>query len=275
MKLESFLPKFFSSLVGSAREHHLSGRRPTWIAAVLAGLAFGASPLAAEQSISVFDLKDAATGSAPDPTLINGNIEWNHCRVVVVGPETDPPSPMLGEQALFVTAEENPSKKPGFGMEAKPFSPENAPAEGWLDFQLVVNKAFSLQLGAGGSPGTDVRKENPYDGVALVSFSIKTSGSGSTNVYTTVEGKKTGRKLALNVPADTPFTLRVLWTTTAETIHISFQIDGVDAHNTDSVSIPNPGSAVGIDYFLLSDVRTDSALFGPALFIGKISAGTQ
>lgn len=278
MKSESLLPKFFSSLAGRTRERQISGHRSTWfvtVPAVLAGLVFAASPLAAELSTSVFDWKGAAPGSSPDTTLIKGKIEWSNCRVLVVGPETDPPSPMPGEQALFVTAEENPSQKPRFVMEAKPFSPENAPAEGWLDFQLVVNKAFSLQLGAGGSPGSDVRKENPYDGVALASFSIKTSGSGQSNVYTTVEGKKTGRKLALNVPADTPFTLRVLWTATAETIHISFQIDGVDAHNTDSVSLPNPGSATGIDYFLLSDVRTDSALLGPALFIGKISAGTQ
>jgi len=259
-------------LVRRPREHRPIAHRTTWLAtvsAVLAGLAFAASPLAAEQSISVFDLKDAAVDSAPDTNFSNGFIQWSNCRVVVVGPETDPPSPIPGEQALFVTAEENSTKKIQFKIEAKPFSPENAPAEGWFDFQLMVNKAFDLQLGAGGSSGTDVRKENPYDGVSLVSFLIAATGVGSSHAWTTVDGERTHRTLGLTMPPDTMFTLRVLWTTTPETIYIRFQIDGVDALESDSISIPNPGSATGIDYFSLRETRSDAVVF-----VGKISAGT-
>jgi len=271
MKTMSLIQISLSALVGRPRENHPSAHRATRLAtipAVLAGLAFAASPLRAEQSISVVDWKDAATDSAPDKIFSNGFIEWRHCRVVVVGPETDPPSPIPGEQALFVTAEENSQGRPRFEIKAKPFSPEKAPAKGWIDFQLMVTKAFDLQLGAGGSPGTDVRKENPYDGVVLVKFLIQTQDSSFA--LTTVDGKQTSRKLGRFMPEDTLCTLRVLWTTTPEAIYISFEIDGFGAPQSDSISIPNPGSATGIDYFSLREARSDAVFF-----VGKISAGTQ
>lgn len=259
-------------LLSRPREHRPSAHRTTWratVSTVLVGLAVAASPLTAEQSIPVLDWKDAAVDSAPDTNFSKGFIRWSNCRVVVVGPQTDPPSPILDEQALLVAAEENSTKKIRFQIEAKPFSPENAPAEGWFDFQLMVNKAFDLQLGVGGSSGADVRKENPYDGVTLVTFLIAAQGSGSSHAWTTVDGKVTERTLRLIMPPDTMCTLRVHWTTTPETIDISFQIDGVDALESNSLSIPNPGSATGIDYFSLKETRSDAVLF-----VGKISAGT-
>jgi len=270
--------------MGRRRENHPSAHRATRLAtipAVLAGLALAASPLRAEQSISVVDWKDAATDSAPDKIFNNGSIEWRHCRVVVVGPETDPPSPMPGKQALFVTGEENSQGRPRFKMEAKPFSPESAPAKGWFDFQLAVSKAFRLPLGAGGSPGTSVDKDNPYDGTVIVTFLIAVPGSGSglSLALTRVDGKNISRRLDLAIPQDAPFSLRVLWTCTPETIDFLFQINGEDAHSATgmpvTVSIPNLGSATGIDYFSLGDSGTGASLIDASIFIGKISAGTQ
>jgi len=61
---------------------------------------------------------------------------------------------MPGEQAVFATNEHDFQGNPKFRIEAKPFSPEDAAAEGWLDFQVAVSKLFFLYLGAGGSLGT-------------------------------------------------------------------------------------------------------------------------
>lgn len=281
MKPIFLFQKFLASLMGRPGENHPSAHRATRLAtipAVLTGLALAVSPLRAEQSISVVDWKDAATDSAPDKIFDHGFIQWSNCRVVVVGPETDPPSPIPGEQAVFVTGEENSQGKPRFKIKAKPFSPESAPAKGWVDFQLAVSKAFILHLGAGGSSGTSVGKDNPYDGAVIVTFliAVPDSGAGLSLVWTRVDDKNLSRRLDLAVPPDGPFTLRALWTCTPETIDFSFQIDGEDAHSTTgmpvTVSIPNPGTVTGIDYFSLED---SGSLIDGSLSIGKISAGTQ
>jgi len=282
MKIAPWIQTFLSSLDGRPREKHpsLDGvTRLAIIPAVLAGLVFTTSLLAAEQSISVVDWKDAVAGSAPDRTFSTGSIQWRNCRVLVVGPETDPPSPMPGEQAVFVTSEHDSQGNPKFGIEAKPFSPEDAPAEGWLDFQVAVSKTFILQLGAGGSPGTSVDKENPYDGAVIVTFLITTPASGLSLTWTSVDGKNISRRLDLAIPQDTPFTLRVFWSCTPETIDFLFQIDGVDALSTKgmpvTLSIPNLSSATGIDYFIWGLSGVPESLNDASLFIGKISAGTQ
>lgn len=224
----------------------------------------------------MLDWKDAAPGNAPQRVFDTGNIQWWDSRAVVVGPQADPPSPFPDEQALFLIADVTRAKASWkkFELEAKPFSPDNAPSEGWFDFQLFVHNSCSLELGGGGTHGTNVGKENPYDGSALVSLLIQ--ASGQTLAITTIDGEKKSKRLGLEIPAATPFHLRVLWTATPDTIVLTFQIDGVDAHTANgepvSLNIPNTNSVASIDYFRLG-VGGDALAEG--MFIGKISSGTQ
>lgn len=251
---------------------HFPKTRTAWtpiVSASLGCLILALHCAAAAEPITVLDWADAGAGRAPDRTFATGEMKWTAtARVIVAGTETDPPTPFPnGEQGVVVRNNPNKEGKVRFDLISKPFSPEPAPASGWIEFHAVATSGFRIAFGAGGSPGSFLGKDAPYDGAQLLEVGLLPGDKA----YVTSGIKPTARKVTLGeiIKKDTPFTFRVEWVATPDGVTFAFQVDGTPLNNKQgqpvSVAAPNPKQGTGVDYFRI--LSADVAL-------GKITAAS-
>lgn len=248
---------------------HLSCSRSTnRIPAFIAIGVFAFSWPAAAAPITVVDWKSAGVGSPPDREFATGVMSWtSSAKVVVLGGESDPPSP-FPDGAPGVSVTEMPGKegKLRFQLEAKPFSPEAAPAEGWIEFSLMIQEGLRIFFGTGGSAGATLGKDSPFDGSRILNLMLR---GGSKSVAFIHNEGEASRSVPLGdiAPVNTPFMLRASWVATPEQVTFTFQINGADLYdnkgNALMVTTPNPKEGSGVNYF---------AIAGGDLVIGSIVA---
>lgn len=154
-------------------------------------------------------------------------------------------------------------------MQSKPFSPEPAPANGWFEFELAVESAIRLIVATGGSVGTPIGKDSPYDGTQLFTLSLRAEGDSIAFVGKH-EREATNISIGRMVASTAPFTLRIIWAATPDEITFNFQVDGNDyldrKGNQLMLVTPNPNQSSGVEYFSIT---------GGPVVIGKITASGE